>query len=92
MSGVMGMNCSSKIIPIKDSSSGKVYTAYRVFERGDGKRLVFYPVPKNANSSFKLLFSLASKDTGQLMFFDDEVPMSKKEFYKKQHKIGRAHV
>ena len=56
----------TRIIRFLDSDNKTVTSAYRVFQRSDGKKLVFYPVPKNANSSFKsssLNFSQLKKIT-----------------------------
>ena len=46
-------NVNTRIIRFLDTDNKTVVSAYRLFQRPDGKNLVFYPVPKNANSSFK---------------------------------------
>ena len=46
----------SRVIKFLGEDNKTVISAYRIFQRSDGKNLVFYPVPKNANSSFKKLF------------------------------------
>ena len=45
---------------------------YRVFLRDDGVSLVFYPVPKNANSSFKGLLARHFGVESLLEFYDDK--------------------
>jgi hypothetical protein len=72
---------TTKIINIKDDSSGQLVPGYRLFVRDDGVSFVFYPVPKNANSSFK---SLVAKHLGVehfLEFYDDDHSRSNVERY-----------
>ena len=46
-------NITSQIIRFVDDKTNELISAYRVFQKKNGSNLVFYPVPKNANSSFK---------------------------------------
>ena len=72
----------SRVIKFLDRDNKTVISAYRIFQRSDGKKLVFYPVPKNANSSFKKLFVELLSIEKDYLFLDDEIPMYKKDKYK----------
>ena len=72
----------SKVIKFLGRDNKTVISAYRIFQKSDGKKLVFYPVPKNANSSFKKLFVELLSIEKNYLFLDDEIPMYKKEKYK----------
>jgi len=63
---------TSKIINIREEGSGDIVPGYRVFVRDDGVSLVFYPVPKNANSSFKSLLARHFGVENLLEFYDDK--------------------
>ena len=76
-------NISSQIIRFVDDNTKELVSAYRVFKKNDGSNLVFYPVPKNANSSFKKLFVELLEIDEKFIFLDDEVPMIKKHQYDK---------
>ena len=76
-------NISSQIIRFVDDKTKKIVSAYRIFQKKDGTNLVFYPVPKNANSSFKKLFVELLEIDEKFIFLDDEVPMVKKDQYYK---------
>ena len=73
---------NTRIIRFLDTDNKTVVSAYRLFQRTDGKNLVFYPVPKNANSSFKKLFVELLSIEKDYLFLDDEIPMYKKDKYK----------
>ena len=81
---VVRAEIASEIVTIKDQSTGRVLSAYRIFQRRDGVKLVFYPVPKNANSSFKHLFSELLGIQDKLEFFDDQIPMWNEKAYKEK--------
>ena len=72
----------TRIIKFLGKDNKTVISAYRIFQRSDGKKLVFYPVPKNANSSFKKLFVELLSIEKDYLFLDDEIPMYKKDKYK----------
>ena len=72
----------SKVIKFLGRDNKTVISAYRIFQKSDGKKLVFYPVPKNANSSFKKLFVELLSIEKNYLFLDDEIPMYKKDKYK----------
>ena len=72
----------SRVIKFLGRDNKTVISAYRIFQRSDGKKLVFYPVPKNANSSFKKLFVELLSIEKDYLFLDDEIPMYKKDKYK----------
>ena len=77
---------TTKIINIKDDSSGQVVPGYRLFLRDDGVSLVFYPVPKNANSSFKGLLAKHLGVDHALEFYDDDHSRTNVEQYAKKPK------
>lgn len=77
---------TTKIINITDDSSGQVVPGYRLFLRGDGVSLVFYPVPKNANSSFKSLLAKHLGVENFLEFYDDNHSRTNVEHYAKKPK------
>ena len=81
------LKVTSKIINFLDQKNN-VISAYRLFQRSDGKNLVFYPVPKNANSSFKKLFIEHLSIEKDYLFLDDDIPMHQKEKYKENFKNG----
>ena len=72
----------SRVIKFLGKDNKTVISSYRIFQRSDGKKLVFYPVPKNANSSFKKLFVELLSIEKDYLFLDDEIPMYKKDKYK----------
>lgn len=74
---------NSQIIKFVDDNTKELVSAYRVFQKKDGSNLVFYPVPKNANSSFKKLFVELLEIDEKFIFLDDEIPMIKKQQYDK---------
>ena len=76
-------NISSQIIRFVDDKTKELVSAYRIFQKNDGSNLVFYPVPKNANSSFKKLFVELLEIDKEFIFLDDKVPMIKKHQYDK---------
>ena len=63
----------SRVIKFLGRDNKTVISAYRIFQRSDGKNLVFYPVPKNANSSFKKLFVELLSIEKDYLFLDDEI-------------------
>ena len=69
------MKISSRILPFTMKDTGKQVPGYRLFERADGKRLIFWPVPKNANSSFKALLADYLNILEKYDFLDDDAPM-----------------
>lgn len=75
---------TSKIINIREEGSGNIVPGYRVFVRDDGVSLVFYPVPKNANSSFKSLLARHYGVESLLEFYDDEYSRKNVERYAKK--------
>ena len=74
-------NVNTRIIRFLDTDNKTVVSAYRLFQRPDGKNLVFYPVPKNANSSFKKLFVELLSIEKDYLFLDDDIPMHQKKLY-----------
>ena len=80
-----GTKITSQIVSIKQESTGRFLSAYRIFQRRDGEKLVFYPVPKHANSSFKNLFATLLGVQDSLEFLDDEVPIWNKKAYKEKN-------
>lgn len=74
-------NITSQIIRFVDDKTNELISAYRVFQKKNGSNLVFYPVPKNANSSFKKLFVELLNIDEKFIFLDDEIPMIKKYQY-----------
>jgi len=74
----------SGVIRAVDEDTKTPISAYRIFQRADGKRLVFYPVPKNANSSFKRLLAEYMGIHDRFEFFDDDAPMVDKRLYAKK--------
>ena len=50
-------------------------SSYGIFENKDKtKKLVFYPCPKNANSSAKLFFARHLNISDHFIFLGDEIP------------------
>ena len=52
---------------------------YGIFKNKKGKTLVFYPCPKNANSSAKLFFAQHLDLANNFVFVSDEIPRYKQE-------------
>ena len=69
------MRISSRILNFTLKGTHKQVPGYRIFEREDGKKLMFLPVPKNANSSFKALLADYAGVLGSYEFLDDDAPM-----------------
>ena len=50
---------------------------YGIFKNAKGKTLVYYPCPKNANSSAKLFFTKHLGIDNQFLFLSDQIPENK---------------
>ena len=75
MSQTAGKKGSTLIVKtVKET--GQSVPWYRMFFNDHGKKLVYYPVPKNANSSFKMLLIKYLGLEGDFAFYEDEAPMS----------------
>jgi hypothetical protein len=64
---------------------------YGIFKNKKGKTLVYYPCPKNANSSAKLFFAQHLDLANNFIFVSDEVPrykQEKKHFGNKQNLVN----
>ena len=53
-------------------------SVYGIFiNKNNGKKLVYYPCPKNANSSAKLFFAKHLGVDSQFIFISDNIPQNK---------------
>ena len=72
----------STLIVQTDKETGQSVPWYRMFFNDQGKKLVYYPVPKNANSSFKMLLIKYLGLEDDFAFYEDEAPMSDQAYYR----------
>lgn len=72
----------STLIVNTDKKTGQSVPWYRVFFNDQGQKLVYYPVPKNANSSFKMLLIKYLGLEDDFAFYEDEAPMSDQAYYR----------
>lgn len=64
---------------------------YAIFEnKNSGKKLIYYPCPKNANTSAKLFFAKHAEIENQFMFLSDKIPEYKQstEMFEKEKKFN----
>ena len=64
---------------------------YGIFKNTKGKTLVYYPCPKNANSSAKLFFLKHLKLENNFVFISDKIPLYKqnnKHFENKKNLVN----
>ena len=64
---------------------------YAIFEnKTNGKKLVYYPCPKNANTSAKLFFAKHAGIENKFIFLSDKIPQYKqsRDLFQKEKKIN----
>ena len=64
---------------------------YAIFEnKTSGKKLIYYPCPKNANTSAKLFFAKHAEIEDKFIFLSDRIPQYKqtRHMFEKERKIN----
>ena len=66
-------------------------SSYAIFEnKNNGKKLIYYPCPKNANTSAKLFFARHAGIDDKFIFLSDKIPQYQqtKSMFQKEKKIN----